>query len=110
MTEIPRLTWPLALDATTGRLAAVEQGPETDIRQCLGVITRTTVGDRADLPDMGFPDQTFEEQPIDTEAARGMLARHEPRADITATSSTDLIDEHLAELDITWQPTGGEEA
>lgn len=98
--DVPRLAWPLRL--VGGRFATVEQDSDDDIAQCIKAIVQTSPGERADLPDMGLADPVFEEQPLDVDALREMVARHEPRAAITATATTDPIDTALAELGIEW--------
>lgn len=104
-----RLAWPLRLDPTTGRLATVEQDSDEDIAQCIRAIVRTRLGGRPDLPDMGVPDPTFEEQPIDTDAAREQIERHEPRVAVLATTNPDALDAALADLNFTWERAPGAE-
>lgn len=102
---VPRLKWPLALDAA-GQLATVEQDSDEDITQCLKALVLTRVGDRPDLPDMGVPDLTFTEEPIDLEDVLPVLEKHEPRASVLVSQRPDAVEQLVADLRIEWAATG----
>jgi phage baseplate assembly protein W len=101
MTDVPRLAWPMTLSGT--RLATIEQDSDDDINQCVRLVLLHRVGDRDDQPDMGVPDDTFAEQPLDTAAIVAAVERHEPRVAALAGSTIDSINSAIAEIDLTWQ-------
>jgi phage baseplate assembly protein W len=98
-----RLAWPLRV--VDGRLATVEQDSPEDIQQCLKAILLTRIGERPDLPEMGCAELVFGEQPLELDAIREVLARHEPRAAVLATTHPDLLDAAIAEIRLEWEPT-----
>lgn len=103
---ISRLAWPLKL-ASNGQLATVEQDSDEDIRQCISAIVRHRVGDRVDVPEMGVPDFTHGEQPLEIDGVAAVIDRHEPRASVLVSSSPNLIESILAEvvdINIDWAP------
>jgi len=95
--DIPRLAWPVTLTAR-GRLEVVAQDSDEDITQCLRAILSTRLDDRVDVPEMGVPDLTFGESPIDTDAVREVLDRHEPRAAVLLQAAPDAVDSLVADL------------
>lgn len=107
MTDIPRLAWPLAL-GVNGQFAVVEQDGSSDIRQCITAIFYHRIGDRSDVPEMGVPDFTHTEQPLELAGVLAVLDRHEPRAAVLATSELDLLNSiagEVVDLNVNWTPT-----
>lgn len=107
MTDIPRLAWPVSL-AANGQLVTVEQDSDDDIRQCVEAIVRHRVGDRVDVPEMGVPDFTHGEQPLEVDGVTTVIGRHEPRASVLVASSPNLIESVLAEvadINVDWTPS-----
>jgi hypothetical protein len=99
-----RLKWPLELAGSS--LATVEQDSDEDIVQCSKAILRHRAGDRTDIPQMGVPDFTFSERPLDLDAAQEVLRRHEPRADTLLIEDPDLINQWAAEVRAEWSRRG----
>lgn len=85
MTDVPHLAWPLRLSGSS--FAAVEQDSIDEVEQNVAVICDTHVGTYIDLPDLGIPDPTFTQAPIDVQAIEDALAEHEPRA----TARVDVV-------------------
>lgn len=95
-----RLKWPMEL--VGGSFATVEQDSDEDIVQCLKAILRHRPGDRADIPEMGVPDMTFEEQPLALSGVQEVLRRHEPRVDVLLTQDPETIEQLVAEVTAAW--------
>jgi phage baseplate assembly protein W len=102
MTDVPRLAWPLQL-AANGQLATVEQDSDEDITQCLRAILLHRVGDRTDVPELGVPDLTHGEQPLDLDGIEEVVRRHEPRVDVLLSTQPDALDQAIADVALQWR-------
>jgi hypothetical protein len=105
MALVPRLKWPLELGAL-GQLATVEQDSDEDIEQCLKALFLTRVGDRPDMPDVGVPDLTFTEEPMDLDEVTDVLTEREPRASVLVSEQPDALEQLVSDLRIEWAASG----
>lgn len=99
-----RLKWPLELAGSS--LAVVDQDSDEDIVQCAKAILCHRPGDRADIPQMGVPDFTFSERPLDLDAAQEVLRRHEPRADTLLIEDPQQLEQWVADIQAQWSRRG----
>lgn len=87
-----------------GRVVTIEPDGPQDIEQCVLAIGRTRLEDRFDLPGMGFDPPVHHELPLDLDALRATLARHEPRAPVHVLQSdprlAGAVDVIAAELEL----------
>lgn len=103
-----RLKWPL--DLVNGSFATVEQDSDEDITQCVKAILKHRPGDREDIPEMGVPDPTFGEQPLNLTEAQEVLRRHEPRVDTLLAQDPESVESLIAEVTATWRRRGETDA
>lgn len=75
----PELELPFTFFAGGG-CAEIEQDSDAEIQQAVWCVLAYQVGQRADKPDFGLPDQTFVEGGADLNQIAEVIAEWEPRA------------------------------
>jgi len=79
MDSVPHLSLPLRLSGD--RFAQVGQDTDREAADCVFVIMCFPRGVRAEEPDFGIDDPTFETQPIDVDDIAQAISDYEPRVD-----------------------------
>jgi len=87
--QVPHLSLPFRLSGTG--YATVEQDTDREAADCVFVIMSFERGVRAEEPDFGIEDPTFETQPIDVDDIAEAISNYEPRvnADIETIDLPD---------------------
>jgi len=62
------------------RAAVVQQDTKADVTNCVEATVRTVIGTRAWVPTFGIDDDTFTQQPVNTQKLSNQIRRNEPRA------------------------------
>lgn len=84
-----------------GSVVTNEQHSLDDVADCVEAVLRTRPGDRAEAPDFGIDDPTFDQLPLDLDALVGQVSAQEPRAHLLAEERPDLLDEAVTRARIT---------
>ncbi len=100
--------FPFSIDPATKRVAMVSA--EDDIREAIGIILRTNIGERVMLPEFGtsagdfiFSDSSVERISALETNVREALEKWEPRiSDVEVTSSNNVRDRSTVELNISY--------
>lgn len=87
--EIPHLSLPLRLAGSS--YAQVGQDTDREAADCVFVIMSFPRGTRAEEPNFGIDDPTFQTQPIDVDDIANAIAEYEPRVD-AEIDTVDLPD------------------
>lgn len=87
--ETPQFASPLRF--RDGRPVVVEQDSPEEVRQCVAILARTRIGQRAEHPDYGITDPTFRRE-ADLDELREQIQTWEPRAAIVLGQDLDLAD------------------
>jgi hypothetical protein len=111
--ETPHFAHPFTIgEQPDGTLAALvrEQDDIDEITDCVTRIVLFNRGDRDELPDFGIDDPLFAQQPIDTRRLSAQVAEWEDRVEVDADSQIDSLDDLIANVRLTIDPTSeGEE-
>lgn len=83
LVPIPHFDFPVRF-TKAGPIAVVEQDSVEEIEACVAVILTYRVGDRAELPQFGIPDPTFEQGGADPAPILAAVQQWEPRAQAAA--------------------------
>lgn len=107
--EYPHFALPFRFEPVKGvpEAAVHEQDTVDEIATCVEVVIRCPIGFRDELPEFGAPgDLVFSEAPPDLEAAKGCVARWEPRADADYDETGSAFDEGVRNIGIEIRPQG----
>jgi hypothetical protein len=86
--ELPHLSLPLRVQ--NKQYVQTEQDTDSEATDCVFIICSFPKEWRAEDPDFGIEDPTFETQPIDTDDIAGTIAYYEPRVNVVIeTEDTD---------------------
>jgi phage baseplate assembly protein W len=89
MDDVPHLALPFRLIGD--RYATRQQDTDAEATDCVKALLSFMKGDRAEDPDFGIDDPTFQTQPIDTDDIARQIDIYEPRvnANITTVDQPD---------------------
>lgn len=76
----------------------VDQDTIDDVSNCVEAIVRTMVGQRAELPDFGIIDPTFDPQPLNLQDIIQRVIQQEPRAALLMEQAPDRVDQLIAHV------------
>jgi len=82
MTDVPQLDWPLRVTGVD--YAEIEQDSTADAGAAVSVLCCFERGTRAESPDFGITDPTFQQVPVDTREIVQQAAVFVPQAQVTA--------------------------
>lgn len=99
MAETPHFAVPFR--AVGGRFAVNEQDTLDDVADCVEAALLTRVGERAEHPDYGTSDLTFQQRPLNLDALVREVETWEPRAHLLAEERPDLLDEAVTRASLT---------
>jgi hypothetical protein len=97
MIDCPHFDFPFRL-GSDGHVIVVEQDDPKDVQNCVLAIALTLKGQRAELPDFGITDPTFQKQPIDLNALLAAITEQEPRAAALAEQAPDQFNQMMANV------------
>lgn len=104
---VPRVAWPLQINATTGA-NVVEQGSFEDTLTQVRFLAACEIGQCPELPTFGIPDLTFQVAPPRTDQLVGAIQQWVPSAEETAVARAldDTGSSWAIQLDTTVTGTG----
>ncbi len=87
MDDLPHLAWPVRVDGSS--YASIQQDTDDEVAATVAVLLSFRRGWRAEQPDFGITDPTFELTPINTAEIERQVGLYEPRAELEITLSDD---------------------
>ena len=100
MTRVPHFALPFRFGAASGRVKVVvnEQGTIDEIFDSVEAIARYQRGYRREQPSFGITDQTFGNQPLNTDQMIREISEWDPRARVVIEQHPDRFDTLVAQL------------
>lgn len=86
MDDLPHIAWPIRVDGAS--LATVQQDTDDEAAANVAVLCCFPRGFRAEQPDFGITDPTFQQMDVDPTEIERQAALYEPRAELTINVST----------------------
>lgn len=93
---IPHFDLPFRLVA--GHAAVNDQDTIEDVTTCVEAVVRTRQGTRAEVPDFGVTDLTFQLQPTKLQPVIDSVLEQEPRASMLMDQAPDVFDTYIARI------------
>jgi len=87
MDDLPHLAWPITVTGNT--YTTVQQDTNDEVAANIAVLCCFPRGWRAEQPDFGITDPTFQQMPVDPSEIERQSAIYEPRAGLTITVRDD---------------------
>ena len=87
MDDKPHLAWPIRVDGP--QLATVQEDTDDEAAANVAVLCCFERGSRAEQPDFGITDPTFQQMPVDPSEIERQAAVYEPRAQLRITLTDD---------------------
>ena len=104
--DTPRLAFPIRFEGD--HFAETDQDTAEEVRDALEYVLTTRLGERAESPEFGIPDQLFAQR-VDGEAVLGALQSWETRAETVVATIQDLDDTMHQQITIRATMTQGDE-
>jgi hypothetical protein len=104
MAEFPHFDLPLRFE--NGGLAVVEQDSLEDVQNKVETLVRCPQGFRDELPDFGWPRQTFATVPLDVSVNQSLIDEWVPDARATLTEHGESLDETVRHIVVSTNPEG----
>jgi len=89
MTDLPHFSLPFRFGSSA---AVTEQDSIEEIADCVLATMLCPLGFRVELPSYGVADPTFSSPLVDVEELREVVARWEPRSELTVAGGLDDLD------------------
>lgn len=83
-----------------GKPVVNEQDSIEDIAACVYAVLVTPPGTRDEMPDFGFEDPAFSQQPLSSAAMAAQISEWEPRASVLVDVAPDALDAAVANANI----------
>lgn len=87
MDDVPHINWPIRVEGLG--YATVQQDTDPEAAAAVAVLCSFERGTRAERPDFGITDPTFDLIPIDTGELEQQASVYEPRAQLQIALSED---------------------
>lgn len=97
MADVPHFSLPFRFASPAA--AVTEQDSVDEIADCVLAILLCPLGYRVELPEFGLPDVVFSSPQVDLGSLRTAIEAWEPRAAVTLSENTDLLDELLTHIE-----------
>jgi hypothetical protein len=85
--DVPHINWPIRVEGTG--YATCQQDTDQEAAAAIAVLCSFERGTRAEQPDFGITDPTFQLMPVDTAELERQASVYEPRADLTIRIATE---------------------